>query len=432
MVVITGVEPRSLAQKAAIRAGDVLVSINGKPVADLLDYRFYLTEQTVRLSLERDGKAFEVTIRKEEYEDIGLEFESFLMDEKKRCSNACIFCFIDQNPQGMRESIYFKDDDTRLSFLHGSYVTLTNCRKEEMERIAAMHISPIRVSVHTTNPALRCQMLNNRHGGDVLERVNFLISSGIEVHCQIVLCRGVNDGKELNRTLDELLGLPTPPTSIAVVPAGLTRHREGLYPLSPYTPQECADIIGTVAEYQKKNLARFGTRLVWAADEFYTRGRISLPEDTDFYEDFPQLDNGVGLLASFAREVEEALCDCATDQKRTVSLATGEAAYDFMCAMVAKVREKCYNITCNVYAVKNRFYGDTVTVAGLLTGSDYLAALSGKELGEALYIPAVSLRFERDRFLDDMTPEELSGRLGVPIVPLENDGFSFVSSLTQD
>ncbi len=432
MVVITGIEPRSPAQKADIRSGDILVAINGKDICDLLDYQFYMTEKNVRLTLKRGETVYEKVLKKEEYSDIGLLFDSFLMDEKRRCSNACVFCFIDQNPKGMRESIYFKDDDTRLSFLHGSYVTLTNCRRAELERMVQMHISPIRVSVHTTNPELRCRMLGNRHAGDVLERVDFLTSHGIEVHCQIVLCKGLNDGENLARTLDDLLALPTPPKSIAVVPAGLTAHREGLYPLSLFSAEECRGVIDQIAAVQEKNLLRFSSRMVWAADEFYTRGKVPIPQESEYYEEFPQLDNGVGLLALFAAEVEEALADAALCGKRNVSIATGEAAYDFMCAMVAKVQKKCYTVNCRVYPVKNLFFGESVTVAGLLTGSDYLLALKGKDLGDTLYIPAVSLRFERDKFLDDTTPEELSKQLGVSVIPLENDGFSFVSALTQD
>ncbi|HBE12670.1 MAG TPA: radical SAM protein, partial [Clostridiales bacterium] len=335
MVTITGVEMHSPAYKKGILPGDELVSINGHLIFDVLDYRFYLTEKTVCLSLLRDHCSREVTLHKKEYEDIGLTFASFLMDEKKRCSNACVFCFVDQNPPGMRESIYFKDDDTRLSFLHGSYVTLTNCKDKDVERIAAMHISPLRVSVHSTRPELRCKLLGNRYGGNVSERLLFLTNQGIEVHCQIVLCKGLNDGAELDRTLTDLLRLEHPPASIAVVPAGLTKHRDNLYPLTPFTPEECRRVIRQVAKYQEKTLSQRGTRCVWAADEFYTRGGVPHPPKEGFYEGYPQLDNGIGLLASFEQEVEDALKTCKAGKSRKISLATGEAAASFLSAMVA-------------------------------------------------------------------------------------------------
>ena len=303
MVTVTEVTPRSRAAKRGIRAGDVLLAINGHEIRDVLDYRFYLAEETVRLSLRRGEKTFEKKIRKETYDDIGLSFETALMDKKQSCRNKCIFCFIDQLPRGMRDSLYFKDDDARLSFLHGNYITLTNLTDADIDRIIEMHISPINVSVHTTNPELRVRMMHNKRAGEVLSYLDRLAAAGITLRAQIVLCRGINDGEELVRSMHDLARLYPALDSVSVVPAGLTAHREGLYPLTAYTPEEAAGVIRTVEEFAAAHRAARGSRLVFAADELYLRAGLEIPPE-DAYEGYPQIENGVGMLRSFYEEAK--------------------------------------------------------------------------------------------------------------------------------
>ena len=415
MIEIKGVTPGSPADKKGIRAGEKLVAVNGHNIRDVLDYRFYICEKTVTVTLDTR----EVKIKKDEYDDLGLEFETYLMDKQESCRNKCIFCFIDQNPHGMRDSIYFKDDDTRLAFLFGNYVTLTNVPDEELERLVKMHISPVNVSVQATNPELRQMMLNNRFAGRVLEQMRILADGGLDLNAQIVLCKGVNDGKELERSLRDLEGLVPALKSVSVVPVGLTKHRNGLYPLEPYTAEECAAAIdqidGIASELEKK----YGTRLVFASDEFYLKAKRPLP-DVDFYEGFPQLENGVGMITSLADEVDAELDwvaeDADTGVTRRLSIATGMAAYETICRQVEKITKIWYNIDCRVYAVRNDFYGENVTVSGLLTGGDIIAQLKGKELGDTLLIPRNALRHEGDMFLDGVTVEEMEKALGVKVI----------------
>lgn len=415
MIEIKGVTPGSPADKKGIRAGEKLVAVNGHNIRDVLDYRFYICEKTVTVTLDTR----EVKIKKDEYDDLGLEFETYLMDKQESCRNKCIFCFIDQNPHGMRDSIYFKDDDTRLAFLFGNYVTLTNVPDEELERLVKMHISPVNVSVQATNPELRQMMLNNRFAGRVLEQMRILADGGLDLNAQIVLCKGVNDGKELERSLRDLEGLVPALKSVSVVPVGLTKHRNGLYPLEPFTAEECAVVIdqidGIASELEKK----YGTRLVFASDEFYLKAKRPLP-DVDFYEGFPQLENGVGMITSLADEVDAELDwaaeDADTGVTRRLSIATGMAAYETICRQVEKITKIWYNIDCRVYAVRNDFYGENVTVSGLLTGGDIIAQLKGKELGDTLLIPRNALRHEGDMFLDGVTVEEMEKALGVKVI----------------
>ena len=307
MVRITEIDPHGRAAKAGVQAGDDLVAINGNEIADVLDYRFYLAEQTVTLSLQRVGVSYTVTLHKGIYDDIGLEFETPLMDKKQCCANRCIFCFIDQLPKGLRPSLYFKDDDARLSFLHGNYITLTNMRDTDIDRIIKMHISPVNVSVHTTNPALRCEMMKNKRAGDVLAYLDKMAKAGIRLCGQIVLCRGVNDGAELTRSMEDLAKLHPAMSSVSIVPAGLTRYREGLYPLEPFTPEECRAVVAKVNAFGDKCERELGSRIFCCADEFYLKGEIPLPEE-DYYGDYEQIENGVGMLrslmAEFGRELE--------------------------------------------------------------------------------------------------------------------------------
>ena len=434
MVKICSVLPNSSAARAGICSGDVLVEINGHAIGDVLDYRFYLTDVSVRLTVERNGERFDVRISKGEYDDIGLEFETPLMDKKHSCANRCVFCFVDQLPKGMRETLYFKDDDDRLSFLHGNYVTLTNLKDADIERLITMHISPVNVSVHTTNPDLRVKMMKNRRAGEVLSYLPRLADAGIALCTQIVLCKGLNDGAELDRSMRDLAALHPALRSCAIVPVGLTKHREGLYPLELFSPEECAAVIDQVDAFGDECLKNYGTRLFYCSDEFYVRSGRPLPSE-DFYEDYSQIENGVGMLTSLASEFDFELdyigdylsAFCAP---RTVSIATGAAAFDHISALCRKVEACVDGLNVHVYKIVNHFFGETVTVAGLLTGKDVSEQLSGKELGDELLFPAVMLRADGDVFLDDMTPAELSAKLnGIPVRACPSDGTELLKAL---
>ncbi len=426
MVTITDVEKGSLASKAGILAGDILLSIDTHPIRDILDYRFFLTEAKILLELKRGNEIFTVQIKKGRYDDIGLDFETFLMDRKRRCANKCIFCFIDQNPCGMRETVYFKDDDTRLSFLMGNYVTLTNVSREELDRIVQMRLSPVNVSVHTTNPRLRVKMLGNPKAASIMEQLKVLADGGIDINCQIVSCRGINDGAELARTIEDLETLYPAVQSIAVVPAGLTRHREGLTPLSPYDKESAKGILKIVEAYGKKYMEKYDLRLVYAADEFYLAAEQNLPEEAE-YDGYPQLDNGVGLLRSAREELldeiryrkEEGLWNHLSQRPRSITLLTGAAAGAHLKEIAEEIMKVLPFLTLRVKVVKNRFFGETVTVAGLLCGAD-LKEAAKEEKPEILFIPAVSLRHERDLFLDNYSLEQLREEMGCPVYAIEN------------
>lgn len=434
MVEITDVLDGSAAYEAGIKPGDYLVSINGHPVNDILDYSFYLSEKTVKVRLHRGPELFDVVIKKREYADIGLEFATFLMDRKKSCRNKCVFCFIDQNPPGMRDTIYFKDDDTRLSFLQGSYVTLTNMNDEDIERIIKMKTSPINISVHTTNPELREKMLCNRYAGKLMDYMKRFAAAGIKMNCQVVLCRSLNDGAELLRTINDLAAMYPAVVSVSIVPAGLTCHRDGLYPLEPFTAEECGDIIDTVEAAAKDNRKKYGSRIFWCADELYLKAQRPIHGER-YYEGYQQLDNGVGLITSMKTEFDDAVSDLQKynlNIKRDVSIATGMAAYDFIASMARTLTSFCPNLNCRVYPVENRFYGTGVTVAGLLTGGDIKEQLLGKRLGKTLFLPSVMLKSGDNVFLDDTTPASLEFALGVNVRFIDNDGGDFVKKLLSE
>lgn len=433
MVKITSVEALSRAASAGIVGGDILISINNNEIRDVLDYRFYLTERLVKLSLLRDGDTYEVEIKKGEYEDIGLEFETPLMDEKHSCKNGCIFCFIDQNPKGLRESLYFKDDDSRLSFIHGNYVTLTNMTQQDVDRIIKMRMSPINISVHTTNPELRVKMMKNKHSGEVLKYLNDFATAGLSMCAQIVLCKGINDGEELLRSMTDLAALYPSVSSVAIVPAGLTKFREGLYPLTDFTPDEASDVIDMINKVGDVHKKAHGTRLFYAADEFYLKSGREIP-DSDYYEDYPQLENGVGMIRSFSDEFENALDLASNDEeciskKRSASLVTGTASYDMIENEVAKLKNVCPEITVNIYKIINNFFGTSITVSGLLTGKDIYEQLQDKPLGDELLIPGNCLRAGEEVFLCGMTVEELSGKLGIPVRSAGSDGYELVEAI---
>lgn len=430
MVLIAGVVNGSPAERHGIRPGDYLVSINGNGIADILDYRFYLCEKKLHILTKRDGEERAVEIRKGEYDDIGLEFETFLMDRKHSCRNKCIFCFIDQLPRGMRDTLYFKDDDSRLSFLQGNYITMTNLCDADVDRIIKMKMSPINISVHTTNPELRTFMLKNPNAGKSLSYLKRFADAGTEMNCQIVLCRGVNDGEELTRTMHDLACLYPAVASVSVVPAGMTKFREGLYPLTPFSAAEAAAVIAQVERFAAGCLSAYGSRIFFAADELYLAAGLPIP-DAGYYEEFRQLENGVGMMASMQEELEAALSEAQDDgRKREVSVATGAAAYSFICGLCGRIEEKFSGIHIKVYQIDNHYFGESITVAGLLTGRDLLEQLRGKPLGETLFIPANSLRHERDVFLCGMSVSELSEALCVNIEPCENDGYEFLDKMT--
>ncbi len=433
MVQITSVEKRSYAARAGIKAHDVLLAINGNEINDVLDYRFYLTEKEVELSLVRKEKDFSVTIKKEMYDDIGLEFETPLMDKKHSCRNKCIFCFIDQLPKGMRDTLYFKDDDARLSFLHGNYITLTNLADSDIDRIIKMRFSPINISIHTTNPELRVKMMHNKRAGEVLSYLDRLNEAGIRMHGQVVLCRGVNDGNELDRTMHELSKYYPNLESMSVVPVGLTDYRDGLYPLEPFTPEDCARIISQIDSFAEQHKKKHGSRLFFAADEFYIEAGMPIP-DEEHYEDYKQIENGVGMIRSHKQEFDFELAEMkrygeAPTESVNASVVTGVAAYDYIKGLCDTLEKEFENVKINVYKIVNNYFGHRITVAGLLTGKDIYEQLEGKELGDTLLIPANALRHEKDLFLCGMSVTELEEKLGTRIRVVENDGCDFISAV---
>ena len=385
-VTITGVESHSRAARIGIRPGDSLVSINGHGIIDVLDYRFFETERELRLELEREGNPYTLELAKPQYAELGLEFATYLMDEQRSCRNKCIFCFIDQLPPGMRETLYFKDDDDRLSFLFGNYVTLTNMDDREVDRILQMHISPINVSVHTMNPELRCKMMQNRFAGDSLRHLYRMAEGGVKLNCQIVLCPGVNDGEHLAYTLEKLWGLGESLLSVACVPVGLTRFREGLFPLQPFDRESARAALDILEEYGEKFRRERGSRTVYPSDEFYLIARRPLPP-LEFYEDLPQIENGVGMLRDLEDAFLWALEDCILPEKpRRVTIPTGEGVFPFLNSMLDALRAKSSALQIDLVPVRNDFFGGTVDVTGLLTGQDIVKALKGRELGDEILL----------------------------------------------
>lgn len=431
-VVITSVLKGSIAQKKRIMAGDRLVSVNGHEIVDVLDYRFYLLEPRLTLNLQTAaGKNRTVRIRKLEDEDIGLEFETYLMDRQHTCRNNCIFCFIDQMPPGMRETLYFKDDDSRLSFLFGNYITLTNLSEHEVERIITMHISPINISVHTTNPDLRCRMMNNRFAGDTLSLLRRFADAGIRMNCQLVICPEWNDGEELLRSMRDLAALEPAVESVAVVPVGLTKYRDGLTPLRPFTEQESSAVLDMVTRFGDEQTSKTGNRLIYPADEWYVQANRPLPEET-FYGEMSQLENGVGLVALLRSQFAESLKNCELDRAvgTNTVLATGVAAAPILRELVETASRTIENIHARVIAINNDFFGEQITVAGLVTGGDLCRQLHGISC-ERVLIPDCMLRHEGDRFLDDVTPQGLAEKLGVKVEVISTDGSALFEALVR-
>ncbi len=429
---ITRIDKGSAAHTYGIRPGDRLVSIDGHMIRDVLDYKFYGYDSRVKLVLERDGQPLELEIEKAEGEDLGLDFETYLMDRQKGCANKCVFCFIDQLPRGMRQSLYFKDDDARLSFLMGNYITLTNLSDADVQRIIQMRLSPLNVSVHTTDPELRKLMLGNLRGGESLRHLYALAEAGIKLKTQIVCCPGLNDGAQLQKTLADLSGLYPSVESIAVVPVGITRCREGLYPLTPMDKEKALAVVEIVEGQRKENLKKHGCAIVCGADELYLKAGLTLPEP-DYYEGYSQLENGVGLMALFEEELRAALMveEEHIPAPSPCAVVCGKAAEAFMRQMVNLIREKCPELDCPVFGVENDFFGHTVDVTGLVTGQDIAKQLAGKVSGRRLLVPAVMLRDGQDVFLDDATPAELEEALNAKLIKTEIDGGIFLDTILE-
>ncbi|MBP7175368.1 MAG: DUF512 domain-containing protein [Thermoclostridium sp.] len=429
-LIISGVEDGSIAQEAGIEAGDRLVSINGQPIGDIFDYRFLSSEEEVLLEVYKaDGELLQVEIEKDEWEELGLSFEMPLLDEEKSCCNKCVFCFIDQLPKGMRPSLYYKDDDARLSFLYGNYITMTNMKQEELDRIVRYRMSPVNVSVHTTNPQLRVSMLNNRFAGELFPKLRYLADQNILLNAQIVLCLGINDALELDRTLEDLAGLAPALNSISIVPVGLTRFRTGLPLLQPFDRNSSIGVIEQVQRWQDFFMEKTGSRKVYLSDEWYLMSESELPPYSH-YEDFPQIENGVGMAASFLQEFEDSL---ARRRKKpgdkTVSLVTGVLASRIVNEAARRAKMRFPGLRVLVYPIENQFFGNTVTVTGLLTGTDICGQLKGKPLGDMLLLPSNMFRAGTEILLDDLPMDEIGKTLGVSVRKVDISGAAFLKAI---
>ena len=427
---ITNVLPGSIAQELELEPGDILLSINGEKVEDIFDYRYLIeNEQIMVLIQKQDGEQWELEIEKEEDEDLGLEFENGLMDEYRSCRNKCIFCFIDQLPKGMRETLYFKDDDSRLSYLQGNYVTLTNMSDHDIEKIIRYRMEPINISFQTTDPELRCKMLHNRFAADALKKVDQLYEAGIEMNGQIVLCKNVNDQEQLDRTISDLTRYLPYLKSISVVPVGLTRYRDGLYPLEPFTKEEAKEVLKKIHAWQAHMYRKYKTHFVHAGDEWYILAEEEIPEE-ERYDGYVQIENGVGMVRSFLEEVKAAVAQRNGDErKHTVSIATGKLAVPYLTAAAEQIKEKYKNVEIWIYPIENRFFGEHITVAGLLTGQDLKEQLKEKELGSYLLLTENMFKNGETVFLDDMTAQELEKTLQTKINIVQSSGWDFVEAV---
>lgn len=428
---IQSVEPGSIAQEMEIAAGDRLIAIDGEIIEDIFDYQFLIQNEYLEVLVEKaDGEEWLLEIDKEYEEDLGIVFENGLMDDYRSCHNRCIFCFIDQMPKGMRKTLYFKDDDSRLSFLQGNYVTLTNMSDHDIARIIRYHLAPINISFQTTNPELRCKMLHNRFAGEALQKVDRLFEAGIEMNGQIVLCKGVNDGEELERSIRDMARYLPHLVSVSVVPVGLSKYREGLYPLEPFTRQDAEEVLDRIEGWQRKLYAEHGLHFIHASDEWYLLAGRELPQ-ADRYDGYLQLENGVGMLRLLSDEFEEALQELEEKEieEKTVSLATGRLAGPSIKQMAQKLEAKVKGLHIQVFEITNDFFGELITVSGLLTGQDIQAQLLGRKLGEKLLLPQNVLRSGETVFLDDMTVADLEKALQVPVDIVKSSGRDLVECI---
>lgn len=429
---IKKIEEGSIAQELGLVPGDRLLAINGQQIRDIFDYQYEIQEGYVELLIEKtDGEQWLYEVEKDCEEELGAVFESGLMDEYHSCSNRCCFCFIDQMPPGMRETLYFKDDDSRLSFLQGNYITLTNMDRQELERVARYHFSPINVSVHTIDPELRCRMLHNRFAGDIMDKLHFLAQAGIEMNGQVVLCRGINDGAVLEQTVDGLAGLWPHMRSLSVVPVGLTRYRDGLEPLEPFGKKEAEVLLDAVGVWQERLRKETGVGFVYASDEWYLLAGRPLPSQ-EMYDGYPQLENGVGMLRLLEEELAEALWEMEGDEREICgAVATGLLAAPFLEKYMERIQERFPRVRIRVYPIENRFFGESITVSGLLTGQDIWEQLKERDLGEKLLLPCNMLRSGEEVFLDDWTVSELERRLKIPVSVVDPSGEDLIQAVLQ-
>ena len=433
--IIKKVLQNSIAEEMGIEPGDKLLKISDTDIEDIFDYQFLVQDEYIEVLIEKpDGEQWLLEVDKEFDEDLGIEFENGLMDNYRSCHNKCIFCFIDQMPKGMRETLYFKDDDSRLSFLQGNYVTLTNMSEHDIDRIIRYNLSPINISFQTTNPKLRCMMLNNRFAGEALKKVDKLFEAGILMNGQIVLCKGVNDGAELERSISDLAGYLPYLESVSVVPVGLSKYREGLYPLEPFTKEDAQEVLQIIHKWQDKLYPEHGLHFIHASDEWYILAGEALP-DADNYDGYIQYENGVGMLRMLMDEVEDAIA-VAKDkgmlpkaQKRVISMATGKLAYPYIKRFAEQAMGLCEGLEVHVYAISNDFFGEMITVSGLITGQDICKQLKEQPLGEVLYLPENILRSGEDVFLDDLTIEDVQNTLQVPIDIVKSNGYELISCM---
>lgn len=430
--IIKSVEEGSIAWELGIEPGDSLLQINGSIIEDVFDYHYYTNDEELLILIQKEnGEEWELEIEKDYDEDLGIEFEQGLMDEYRSCRNKCMFCFIDQMPKGMRDTLYFKDDDSRLSFLQGNYITLTNMSDHDIQRIVDYHLEPINVSIHTTNPELRCKMLHNRFAGDALKKIQILYDGGITMNGQIVLCKGINDGEELERSIRDMTKWLPNLQSVSVVPVGLTKFRDGLYPLEPFTKEDAKEVLGIIHKWQKKIYEEYGIHFIHAGDEWYLLAEEELPEE-ERYDGYLQLENGVGMLRLLLNEFEEAYEPLAGDGREIhLSMATGKLAYPYLKEMLERLKAKYPNLNVNLFEIRNDFFGERITVAGLITGQDLIAQLKGQDLGDALLLPCSMLRSGEEVFLDDVTVTELSDALQVPIDIVKSSGQDFIEAVLQ-
>lgn len=428
--IIKDVLPGSIAEELEISAGDKLLAINDQEIEDVFDYHFLANEEYLTVLIEKpDGEQWELEIEKEYEEDLGIEFEQGLMDEYRSCRNKCIFCFIDQMPKDMRETLYFKDDDSRLSFLQGNYVTLTNMSDHDIDRIVRYHLEPINVSFQTTNPELRCKMLHNRFAGEALKKVDRLYEGGITMNGQIVLCKGINDGEELERSIRDLMKYAPQLQSVSVVPVGLSKYRDGLYPLLPFTKEDAKEVLHIIHKWQKKAYEEFGIHFIHGGDEWYILAEEELPEE-ERYDGYLQLENGVGMLRLLMNEFEEGYESLNGDERdREVSIATGFLAYPYIQRMADRIVEKYPKSKLHVYGIRNDFFGELITVSGLITGQDLIGQLKGKALGEKLLLPCNMLRIGEQDFLDDVTLQDVKDALQVPVDIVKSSGQDFIDAV---
>lgn len=434
--IVHDIVPGSIAEELEIEPGDILIKINDEEIEDIFDYQYYCEDEFLVVTiLKPNGEEWELEIEKEEDEDLGIIFENGLMDEYRSCHNKCIFCFIDQMPKGMRETLYFKDDDARLSFLQGNYITLTNMSDRDIDKIIKYRLSPINISFQTTNPQLRCMMLNNRFAGDALKKVNRFYEAGIEMNGQIVLCKGINDKEELERSLSDLYGYLPHLRSVSIVPVGLSKFRDGLYPLVPFEKEDAKQLIATVEKWQKKAMDEYGIHFVHASDEWYILAEREMPAE-DNYDGYLQLENGVGMIRLMLTEFEEALEEAIAKKRKgwkikeeCISIITGRLAYPYLKDMAKRVMDDFPEKDIRVIPIQNNFFGDMITVTGLLTGTDIIAQCKDLELGDRLLLPENLLRSGETVLLDDITTNDIQNSLQVPIDIVKSSGYGFLEAL---